>query len=91
MDDYLYFPPINWSQQIALLETLTGKSFEEIRKSLIRQFAEAAIRLPLLTMLLISGADGELSDKSLVSGFLRVDCHDSWKAYRPARSNFKAS
>ncbi len=60
---FLYFPRIPWDQRPNLLETLTGKSVQEIRESLDAQLAESILYLPVLAFIIAAQADGAVDQK----------------------------
>jgi hypothetical protein len=62
---FLYFPPIHWDQQPALLEALTGKSTKEIIESLDRQLGESVVRLPVLAFVITANADGSVDQQEM--------------------------
>jgi hypothetical protein len=66
---YLYFPPIQWGKEPALLEALSGKPIAEIQKSLQEQLTRSLLRLPVLTFLLVAHVDGKADEKEAQAMF----------------------
>ncbi len=76
---YIYIPPIKWSDEPQLLEQITGKSTKELLASLNEQLVRTLGEMPVLVAILMIMADGKVEEKefSAFDEYLRKIAMDS--------------